>query len=796
MYATDFIFDGVNLSSKGYMICSFDGDSIVAGGEIEPIVKKTPATDEYTYYAAEINNVLTWELGICKLPCGTEAFEPLNQYEESELAKFLLKTDGYRWIQFVQPDDYPDIFYKVYINMTPYQIGGQTFGFNLTITSNCGYGFSHEYTATLTDDNQPLTINVNNDLNRYIYPTVSFETNADECWIYNENDLEQNLDNGRECHFYNLGDNVDVLKEINMDSGNDLVQGLENPNQFNFRYLRLVNGENNIYADGILADDHYSTTEWNEVTQYNYHPVKNWIPTGDISHIKSSNGIRTKRIAVDYELSGNGETTISGSSNIVDTITVPNDNYTTLKTKLKNLIFEMEDSYNYVYLYKMNDYEYKLFGCNYPLFYVPIIGVEGEFHSGSYYEQQSFDIYTVTIDNITGEISDTSMLTSTYSLEEDGASFLYVPIEIKDYYGEPYIPITRIFTPTVAHIRNVKPLFKLDGLPEIYKTGYPSDKRVVVLRKNDTYYLWESTSDYYYGGASFQGSFALKLTITPGSGIRIYTYDTTNETWSLTYDGGGIYSEYMGINGCIIGDVVFIAPNTHVKPWENTGAETTAYPVVGGETFSYGNAYWHILHGGTFIEGGNDEQLSSFSYSGIASNATIDTGSHGTIKHNEIVKWLQGDSSKDFSGDNGAYVYNPLGRSIRLIQSKPHQPSSVIVIPTYSMVYLDSFYYSIEDDGDSPYAIIYKRMSPETLIEVSSWSYNEINIPLENGILSTSGATYNETPLYNINRTYTDTCDISAVMGNVLEYSYDKYDPIESQQNAIIKYREIRRVLV
>lgn len=796
MYATDFVFDGVNLSSKGYMICTFDGDSIVSGGEIEPIVKKAPNADEYTYYTAQINNVLTWELGICKLPCGTEAFEPLNQYEESELAQFLLKTDGYRWLQFVQPDDYPDVFYKVYINMSPYQIGGQTFGYNLTITSNCGYGFSHEYTATLTDGNQPLTINVNNDLNRYNYPTVSFETNADECWIYNENDLEQNLDTGKESHFYNLGDNVDVLKEISMDSTNDVINGIETPDQFNWNFLRLVNGENNIYADGILADDHYSTTDWSEVTQYNYHPAKNYIQSGDISHIKSSNGIRTKRIAVDYELSGNGETTISGSSNIMDTIAVPNDNYTTLKTKVKNLIFEMENSYNYVYLYKINNYEYKLFGCNYSLFYVPRTGVEGEFNSGSYYEQQSFDIYTVTIDNITGEISDTSMSTSTYTLEEDGASFLYVPIEIKDYYGEPYIPITRIFTPTFTHIRNVKPLFKLDGLPEIYKTGYPSDKRVVVLRKNDTYYLWESTNDYYYGGASFQGSFDLKLTITPGSGICIYTYDTTNETWSLTYDSGGIYSEYMGINGCIIGDVVFIAPNTHVKPWENTGGETTAYSVVGGETFSYGNAYWHILDGGTFIYGGNDEQLSSFSHSGIASNTTIDTGSHGTIKHNEIVKWLQSDSSKDFSDGNGAYVYNPLGRSIRLIQSKPHQPSSVIVIPTYSMVYLDSFYYSIEDDGDSPYAIIYKRMSPETLIEVSSWYYNEINIPLENGILNTSGATYDETPLYNINRTYTDTCDISTVTGNVLEYSFDKYDPIESQQNATIKYREIRRVLV
>ena len=658
MYATDFIFDGVSLSSKGYMICSFDGDSIVSGGEIEPIVKKTPATDEYTYYAAEINNVLTWELGICKLPCGTEDFEPLNQYEESELAKWLLKTDGYRWLQFVQPDDYPDVYYKVYINMSPVQIGGQTFGYNLTITSNCGYGFSGERTYRFFSENQPLTINVDNDLNRYIYPTVTFETNADECWIYNENDLEQNLDNHKESHFHNLGDHVDVPLEITMDSANDITNGIETPDQFNFRYLKLVNGENKIYTDGILSDEHYSTTDWSEVTKYNYHPVRNYIQAGDISHIYSSNGIRTQRIAVDYELSGDGETTISGSTNTGDTITVPSDNYTTLKTKVKNLIFEMESLYNYVYLYKINHYEYKLFGCNYTLFYVPRTGVEGEFHSGSYYEQQSFDIYTITIDNITGEISNTSMSTSTYSLEEDGASFLYVPIEIKDYYGEPYIPVTRAFIPETHSERVTDNLFELDGLPSDYQDmsafeEYIESRKVVMLRNETSYRIIDSNNDFYYYFSSDQEELEINIMITPGSGYKIYDYDVLNKTWSKTADTGGTYSQKMRING-FIGDVVYISNGARILP-----SPVSSYAVVNGNTYDSSYNTWEICNKGQFVNGGNYANMSNYS---IGEAIHIANGNKQYIMHNEICRITLKSTFK--SSFTNCYLYNGNNTSV------------------------------------------------------------------------------------------------------------------------------------
>lgn len=796
MYATDFIFDGVNLSSKGYMICTFDGDSIVSGGEIKPIVKKTPSVDEYTYYAAEINNVLTWELGICKLPCGTEAFEPLNQYEESELAQFLLKTDGYRWLQFVQPDDYPDVFYKVYINMTPYQIGGQTFGYNLTITSNCGYGFSHEYTATLSSEDQPLTINVNNDLNRYIYPTVSLETNSDECYIYNENDLEQNLENGKECRIKNLGDNVETPRTIFMDSGNDLVQGLEYPDQFNFHYLRLVDGENNIYSDGILSGEHYSTTEWAENESTIGMVDKDITYTENITHIHSTNGIRTSNKACDYILSGDGQTTIEGSANINSTISVPNDDYTSIDISLKKLLFSLERSdYNYIYLYKIDDYHYKLV-CTLPntkLYHETSQGGYTAKYSNN--SSESLFEYEITISSTTGDISNVSLNLKPVFLEEVGATWLYVPVDIKEYMESTVVaPVTRIVTPElIPTTRVTSPLFDLNGLPNNFKTAtafnlYEQDKGIIVTRDdNEDYKIWISTNqEFWYRIQGNINNYELTLYIRPGSGIKLYEYNKTNHQWSLTYDSGGTYSEGMSING-VIGDVVYIAPHTTIKPYANF--------VEDGLTYDYSYSKWEIYNGGQFIAGGNDADIHDIKENVGTGTWGLNTGTHGLI-YNNIIKRLTGSESYECAN---TYVYNATDTDkTYIIRTGTHSPESTITIPANTTVFISYGEIRPHHVGEY-YAVVYEPY--RTFVNIPETSY--FTVPLENAVISNEGAyiyksngSYQSLAIANVIRSYYYDCDISDVMAGDIILEYDKYDPIESEQTATIKYREIRRVLV
>lgn len=263
MIATDFIFDGKRASDYGLMIVSINSnnENVASGGDMEYSVAKTPNSDRFTFYGSQFNNVLTWNISVVKDPC--QCVSPsISAYEESEIAKWLMKTDGYRWFQFDQ-EGHENIYYKVYINIIPNQIAGSTIGFDLTITSDCAYGFSNIITkqATINASN-PFKFYVDNNINNYVYPIVTIQRNilsenstldnniidnsqetTDDFYIYNANDVEQNINNDKVSQFKNIN-----IEKVTMDSDNEIITGIV-PNQFNWYFLRLLNGKNTIVTN-------------------------------------------------------------------------------------------------------------------------------------------------------------------------------------------------------------------------------------------------------------------------------------------------------------------------------------------------------------------------------------------------------------------------------------------------------------------------------------------------------------------------------------------------------------------
>ena len=242
MFATDFLFDGQRASDFGLIICSLDGGvETASGGEIEFNVVKTPNRDRFTFYDSQFNTVLEWNFTIMKNYCYDSNYY-FNQYEESRIAKWLIKTDGYRQFQFDQ-EGYEDIIYNVYINVSPHQIGGKTIGFDLTVTSDCAYGFTNLITQKATINSSTFyKFMINSDINTYIMPIIKINGNGN-FYISNDRDLSQNIDNEGESRFEN------IENEIIMDSDNDIISGLNSPNDFNWYFLRLVDGENIISTD-------------------------------------------------------------------------------------------------------------------------------------------------------------------------------------------------------------------------------------------------------------------------------------------------------------------------------------------------------------------------------------------------------------------------------------------------------------------------------------------------------------------------------------------------------------------
>ena len=237
MFATDFLFDNQRASDLGCMICSFDGGSETAsGGEIEYTVVKTPNRDNYTFYGAQFDSVITWAFSICKNPCKNDTLY-FDQYEESMIAKWLLKTDGYKSFQFNQ-EGFEDIFYNVYINLSPHQIAGKTVGFDLEVTSDCAYGFSDIMTRkAIISSSTPLILNVHSDINTYLLPYVKINGTGNFC-INNDEDTLQKATEIK-----------NVLQEITMNSDTEMISGITSPNDFNWYFLRLVDGRNTITTD-------------------------------------------------------------------------------------------------------------------------------------------------------------------------------------------------------------------------------------------------------------------------------------------------------------------------------------------------------------------------------------------------------------------------------------------------------------------------------------------------------------------------------------------------------------------
>ena len=132
--------------------------------------------------------------------------------------------------------------------MHPRQILGQTAGFDLTVTSDCSYGFTGilRQKALLSASSEPLEFRIHSDVNTYILPHVTFKCTGN-FKIRNENDP-----NHPETEFYNLG--AGKTREFIMDTDSDTIflkEGeklvpLPDPGMFNWHFLRLTDGTNRI----------------------------------------------------------------------------------------------------------------------------------------------------------------------------------------------------------------------------------------------------------------------------------------------------------------------------------------------------------------------------------------------------------------------------------------------------------------------------------------------------------------------------------------------------------------------
>lgn len=149
---TDFEYDGIRLSRKGYILCYFNGlqDQVSNGSEIEFAQVPLQHGVRQAVAGTSYGSVIQATFCICKDPCyGSSYNQIITTQEVRDIARWLTRKE-YLPCTFLS-SGYSNITYFATFEIEQIRGIGGIIGLQLTMTTNSPFGWQDEvtYTATL-----------------------------------------------------------------------------------------------------------------------------------------------------------------------------------------------------------------------------------------------------------------------------------------------------------------------------------------------------------------------------------------------------------------------------------------------------------------------------------------------------------------------------------------------------------------------------------------------------------------------------------------------------------------------
>lgn len=245
MYACDFEYDGKYLSDFGFVVCSLDGEADAQaaeiGSQIEFEVVPVNSGKLNRFNGSKYSECLTTTFQICKDPKFFEDTKMMriSREEFQMLSRWLNRRGFYKFrpFDFYEAGFAHPHFYATF-NLSKVDIGKETYGIELTATTNSPFGYAPErWQRFKFDGSNSITFRDPSDEIGYIYPRMKItclESGALE--LSNEftgsNTVIKNCSNGEVIYF--SGDSFIITSsEINHDLMDD----------FNFDFFCFGNDE-------------------------------------------------------------------------------------------------------------------------------------------------------------------------------------------------------------------------------------------------------------------------------------------------------------------------------------------------------------------------------------------------------------------------------------------------------------------------------------------------------------------------------------------------------------------------
>lgn len=143
MYATNFEYDGKQLSDYGMMLCSFDSpgpETLSSGADLTFQTAKSVGSDKIKIYGTDYSEGYTAVFQICRIPCAARPKIYLTPGEISALQRWLCRKDGYHPFKLLQ-DDFRDIYWNAVFSCKQIELKGETAGLELTMYTDSPYAY-------------------------------------------------------------------------------------------------------------------------------------------------------------------------------------------------------------------------------------------------------------------------------------------------------------------------------------------------------------------------------------------------------------------------------------------------------------------------------------------------------------------------------------------------------------------------------------------------------------------------------------------------------------------------------
>lgn len=288
MYADIFEFNGIKSSEPGYYIVNFDGfsnDGVgMAGNEVTFSASKPAASYTWNFHGSKHESPLTVSFQIGKFDCGMDKDKNygLSQQDCAFLLRWLVRTDGYRFLRFFQGgyEGYENTFFRVQNKLQWIRYGGVIVGAQIDATCDAPFGYSGlQSFETSCGDGGSFTIYNDSDKTGALYfdeMDILMTSDAKNLQIKNNLDVVYSPTTQYTTRINNCknGEHITIANHM-IATNRNTVHTRENiNNDFNFKYPRLIN------MSGLMETrkNIYTVTGGSCHLSFNYRTIRSVLP--------------------------------------------------------------------------------------------------------------------------------------------------------------------------------------------------------------------------------------------------------------------------------------------------------------------------------------------------------------------------------------------------------------------------------------------------------------------------------------------------------------------------------------